>query len=332
MARNNSHVWPFVEPENCFCPCWNNWTSMWCDYCHPRFNASEDCGNCSAHYVFYPDCDYLLRVTGNWTFEVPVQYFKTLERNYVWATLAHDLNIFINITLNCSNATKNVTAVIMKSFHDESMPEPKGRWFEFNVDIIDPDPERANETAYCIMDGIRVPPFNNTPPTPLTDALIASLFPDVSPESVLRLLNNSFINTTDVPYACEVTGGWCVNAAPPEEVEEDEPFPWWIIVVAIVGALLLAALLYYLLVVRPRRQHEAKYKFARPQLLKERKLSDAEALWCSVEASQQEERIGSRGTKVFASNLVGDGTSSVHLGDDEEEMIMKQGLINTNEI
>lgn len=262
MLYNNTINAP---PINCHCQCRNAWTGSRCEICELRFNRSEDCGNCSAGYHFYPTCDYGVFIHGNWSYNLTDRaLLPALLRGGLLDTVSYDATAWVR-NLSCSNAS-NVSGFALRYI-------PGDEYFEFDFDVLDPSPSKVWLAVTCIERALsrqEVAPLRNT------TALIEKLFPgkDIS----FRLANASYNASERNPCP-----GWCRAGAPPADPPgAPGSFPFWVIVIALVVVLCAAAIGAILY----RRHAVLRAKMHRSQL-KERLMGKDEVEFCDTEMAEQ---------------------------------------------
>ena len=294
-TMRSNHTEPDLPPVHCFCWCVNMWSEMFCNYCHPRYNESADCGTCNPGYVNYSKCDFAVFVSGNWSFALNASYMLyDLVRSTFFAALAADLNRFVLVTLNCTQS-ENTTAYVNQYYTGTST-------VGFTVQILDPDPANAYSTAACVENGLMYNTSNFTLQN--ASALTRQLFPGLADANIS--LGNISVNSTvnaSVPQAQLPCQGsvWCANAPPVVDIFSSSTNFTWIIIVAAVLVALLAAAGAYFLWFRPRAAFRQKYAVHDPDFRRCRDLSDMEVEWCNAQNSatapqemlQQSERSGS---------------------------------------
>lgn len=270
---------------------------MFCEYCHPRFNASDDCGSCTApYYRMYPKCDYSVYVTGNWT--IPLEQptlMGALVRSLLFQSLAEDLAAFLDLPqVNCTKKAFNVSSYVIDwvglyPVDRVSRPADRDTTVVFDVDIMDPDPFLAKAAARCIVDALQTQQQRQWLAFPNASRIAAALqgaqgeqhlasnpnYYFGSGGGIVQLspaLNYSLMN----PCAPK----WCATLAPivdPPAAAEDHTGA---IIGGVVGALLLigAALAAYLLWFRPRRVFAASHVVRDERDVDYRRLRDVDAL------------------------------------------------------
>jgi hypothetical protein len=251
------------------------WSEMFCNYCHPRYNESSDCGTCNPGYVNYSTCDFAVYVSGNWSFGLNLSnMLAPLVRSTFFSALAADLTRFVIVTLNCTES-RNTTAYVTKYFDDTST-------VAFTVAVLDPEPLNAYATAHCVDAGLGSAALLME----LTNvsALVSRLFSNDPTAAVFagNITASATVNASVPQVQLPCGGVWCFNALPITDAPEAQSYIWIVALAASLAALAAAAGSYFLWF-RPRSAFRAKYAVNDPDFRRTRDLSDMEMEWCSAQ-------------------------------------------------
>ena len=288
LATNNSEP---VPPANCSCKCVNMWSTYFCEYCHPRFNKSQNCGNCSSGYVDYPKCDFAYFAVGNWSITASnAAHMKPFFQGKGLELVAADVNLFLGSNRSMTADTlefnssvfalfgctplDNITAFALRVFPQTlDNGTTSTTWsIEMDVEFRDQDRQRVLNATECVFKAISTHP----PPLNRSIAAIRQMFPD-APNATVVLGNFSYAANSENPCFPDA----CRNGPPLPADDVPNRFPWWITAIIVGGAALLLAAV--MIAIKSR----GKGKFTRRRILKERDLSEAEASLVTSEMSAQ---------------------------------------------
>jgi hypothetical protein len=263
---------------------------MFCNYCHPRYNTSADCGACydgaDRRFVLYPRCDNILYVTGN--ISVPLRdssMLHALVRDDYFHAIAVDMTTFLNDTLRCHLWSHNITAYVIAW--------QGGNNFTIDVELLDHDAANNTIAGQCVVDGLlhNIQDMAFTASSNIVERLSggggatsgatnAHSYFDLS-QTRMWLANNDSATPLN---PCEPY--WCYTIPPVRDPEETN-LTWLIAVCSLLGVSVLTAAAVYFIWHRPREQFRRDYRYRRgadADFRRVRDLVGLEVEWCSMHA------------------------------------------------
>lgn len=259
---------------------------MFCNYCHPRYNDSADCGSCfdgsNRRYVIYPRCDHILYVKGN--LSVPLRdpsILHSLVRSDYFDAIATDVTTFLNTTLRCFLWSHNITGYVISWIG--------GNNFTIDVELLDQDMDNNTIAAECVLDGLlhNLHSLEFTAASELVQKLGGTAAPSVTDSMKYFDLSQTTVaidyNRTATPIN-PCAPHWC-DTIPPIRDPEEPDLTWVIALFSILGIVALAAAAVYFLWYRPRELFRREYRYRRGADVDFRRVRDLGGLeveWCTT--------------------------------------------------
>lgn len=279
---------------------------MFCNYCHPRYNTSDDCGSCfvtaEKYFVLYPRCDYISFVSGFVNIPLSAEtLMHTLVRREYFEAIAADLTRFLSSVsavdgAGCGAYARNVTVYVIAW--------NGGNNFTIDVDVLDQNIDNVTRAADCVVNSLLG--INNA--TMLEDSSSknyflktasslamdvatgsSSLFVTANVSDYFYMANFSFVKNYSYPSQISPCPDayWCYTIPPIVDPVALAPnFTWLIIAGSLVAAVAITLGGVFFLWYRPVQEFKRVFRVRDESDVDYRRVRDVDGLeaeWCNKE-------------------------------------------------